>query len=162
MDETERQIRRALQRRPSSKVYSVPRRYDLATLFAVSVAYAFLFGGMRFFAWPPVVFALVAGFFTCVGLGQALLFGGKEPRAASVLVGVFYGPIVLVISAVGWGGASNIGKLSVGAICTAIGGGLYGYLAGVIVAGVFLVADLMRKLAGRLTDRRAQRKAPPN
>jgi len=161
MDETERQIRRRLQRKPRPKVYSVPRRYDLATMFAVSVAYAFLFGSMRFFGWPPEVFAIVAGFFTCVGLGQALLFGGKEPRVASVLVGVFYGPIVMVIGAIGGGGPRHIVGLIIGAICTAIAGSLYGYAAGVIVAGVFLVADLMRKLATRLADRRAQKETRP-
>ena len=33
--------------------YSVPRRYDLATLFAVSLAYALLFGLMRVADIPP-------------------------------------------------------------------------------------------------------------
>jgi len=35
--------------KPESKVCSVPRRYDLATMFAVTVAYSMLFGVMRLF-----------------------------------------------------------------------------------------------------------------
>ena len=72
----------------AAKVYGVPRRYDLATLFAVSVAYAIMFGVMRALSFPLDRFAISAAFVTSVGIGQALLFKGKSPRTASVGVGV--------------------------------------------------------------------------
>lgn len=74
--------------RPPAKVYSVPRRYDLATLMAVTLAYSLLFGVMRFLQAPPALIGVVSLFITLVGLGQALLFRGRHPRAASLVAGI--------------------------------------------------------------------------
>ena len=51
-------------------VYSVPRQYDLATLFVVSVAFALLFSVLRLLGASPVVFAVVTTFVALVGLGR--------------------------------------------------------------------------------------------
>lgn len=133
------------------KIYSVPRRYDLATLFVVSLAYAGLFGLMRALGWPPLAFALVAGFITVVGLGQALLFGGNAPREASVVCGVafFFVPLAVVVAlAVGFQGnplsVVLLSALLFGAILAALPGVVLGYLTGVLIGGLFLVADLVR------------------
>ena len=74
--------------RAAPRLYSVPRRYDLATLFTVTLAYALLFGAMQRSGMPPNVAFDVAGFITLVGIGQALLFKGNAPRLASVVTGV--------------------------------------------------------------------------
>jgi ABC-type proline/glycine betaine transport system permease subunit len=74
----------------AAKVYSVPRRYDLTTMFVVSTAFALLFAGMRILEWPKEAALTTGLFITLVGLGQAMLFGGKSPRLASVVVGVVF------------------------------------------------------------------------
>jgi hypothetical protein len=70
-----------------AKVYSAPRRFDLATIFVVTFAYSLLFAAMNVFGFLPMVSLIVGIFITLVGAGQALLFGGHHPRVASVLTG---------------------------------------------------------------------------
>lgn len=70
------------------RIYSAPRRFDLFTVMIVTAAYALLLGGMSALRFPPVVSGYVAGFITLVGIGQAVLFGGRWPRFASVVSGM--------------------------------------------------------------------------
>jgi hypothetical protein len=137
--------------RPRRKVYSVPRRYDLATLMAVTFAYALLFGGMRFWEFPPLAVGGVSLFVTLVGLGQAVLFRGRRPRAASAVMGILGFSAVLA-----WIVISNNDPISLpaAAIYSSIWGTILGYLAGVLVAGVFLIAELIRRLLRRLSTRK--------
>jgi hypothetical protein len=130
--------------RVPSRVFSAPRRYDLATLFVVTGAYALLFGIMRWADWEPTVFVLVAGFITCVGAAQALLFGGKSPRAASLCVGFAAGLVVLVFAVVRWPV-----EVVPGLCCPLIAIVVFGYMAGVLVGGVFLIAHGIRVGAER-------------
>ena len=142
--------------RQPEKVYSVPRRYDLATLFAVSLAYSLAFGVLRLCDCPPTLFAVLAGFVTCVGLGQALLFKGKAPRAASVLVGVTFwlvGAVVVEVYEMGTSIPRAIASALPLWFLLFIPGGLTGYIAGVAVGGVFLIAENARKFARRLVGR---------
>lgn len=127
-------------------LYSVPRRFDLATLLTVTLAYALLFAALRVLRFEPLVFGLVAGFFTAVAIGQALLFKGDSPRKASVLVGAVY-----------WTGLQTlVGMAGVWSPCLAasfiLWGGASGYVAGTLVAGVFLVADAVRRATTRPQD----------
>jgi len=144
--------------RPPAKVYSVPRRYDLATLMAVTFAYSLLFGAMRWWEASPAAIGSVGLFVTLVGLAQALLFRGKSPRLASVVAGplAFFvcGIATLLMSpyprtheVIYWTDAVLV--LAVGSLCP---GAVFGYLAGTLVAGVFLVADLFRKLLRRISS----------
>ena len=75
---------------PTATIYSAPRRFDLATIMVVTLAYALLLAGLRLLRMPPSGVLHVAGCITCVGIGQALLFRGKRPRLSSILVGVAY------------------------------------------------------------------------
>jgi hypothetical protein len=135
--------------RPASKLYSVPRRYDLATLFAVSSAYALLFGVLRLFGAPPVAIGWAGLFISVVGLGQALLFGGRSPRAASVVVGVpvWCATVAWMVPRDGWETAFRelIYLPFAGICCGVIPGAILSYVAGAMVAGVFLVADKVRQ-----------------
>ncbi|MBC8871637.1 MAG: hypothetical protein H8E44_19600 [Planctomycetes bacterium] len=140
----------------AAKVYSVPRRYDLATLFAVSIAYSLAFGVMRLCNCPPTLFVILAGFVTSVGLGQALLFKGKAPRAASVLVGVtfwFVGAIVVAVQGAGTDVARAIADVFPLVFILLIPAALTGYITGVAVGGVFLIAENARKFARRVVGR---------
>ena len=130
-----------------AKVYSVPRRFDIATMLTVTVAFAVLFGVMRLLGSSPFVFLFVAGMITCVGAAQAVLFQGKSPRAASIVAGAVYAAVVTVISVVARGDII----LVVGAFCASLSGAIGGYFAGILVAGVFLVSDYVRKWIGKET-----------
>jgi small basic protein len=121
--------------------FSVPRRYDLATLMAVTMAYACLFGALRALGAPPEVVIWVAGFLTTVGAAQAILFGGRSPRAASVLAGIGFMVATYVVLMAIYGLPDFCFLLAALPF-----GAMLGYPGGVIVAGVFLVAHYLRCL----------------
>jgi hypothetical protein len=134
---------------PGPQVYSAPRRFDLATIFVVTSAYALLLGGFSAMDASPIVSFVIGGFVVAVGIGQAVLFGGEKPRAASVLVGI-------VMHAIFWIGfwiyyprvyPSEAILFVVGFIV--VGGAILGYCSGALVGGVFLVADKIRSRFGR-------------
>jgi hypothetical protein len=141
------------QARPT-KIYSVPRRFDLATIFVVTLAYSLLFGTMKAISFPPIASAIVGGFISIVGAAQAFLFGGKQPRTASIIAGALI--YSLALAAVWIASGPRIygtSALLVSASFTIAGGAFLGYLAGVIIGGVFLVAD---KLRNQLSRRQAE------
>jgi hypothetical protein len=132
-------------RAPVSKLYSAPRRFDLATIFVVTTAYAILFSGMTVLTFPPAVSVCVALYITMVGIGQATLFFGSRPRLASMIAG----GIAYCILGVGlWlmnAAIYNAMMLPILLVNAFIGGALLGYPAGVLIGGVFLVADVLRQ-----------------
>lgn len=129
---------------PKSKIYSAPRRFDLATIFVVTFAYSLLFGLMSYFHFPPAVSLIIGGFITLVGVGQALLFGGQNARVASVITGVVLS-VLFQFCMVIWPprGFSGFAMIFMLPIVAAVGAG-FGYMAGALVGGVFLVADYLR------------------
>jgi hypothetical protein len=137
-----------------AKIYSVPRRFDLATIFVVTLAYSLLFGAMKAISFPPIISAIVAGFLSMVGTAQAFLFGGKQPRTASIIAGTLIYTLSIAATWIATGPRfySTPGLL-ISASFTIAGGAMLGYLAGVSVGGVFLVAD---KLRTRLSRRHSE------
>jgi hypothetical protein len=133
---------------PREKIYSAPRRFDLATIFVVTFAYSLLFALMSGINLPPVASLIVGGYITIVGIGQAALFGGQNARVASMITGaVAIVPITwlsMMLTPRGFRGQEPFVLLPAIAI---LGIGI-GYIAGVLVGGVFLVADKLRKLLG--------------
>jgi hypothetical protein len=133
---------------PEPQVFGVPRRYDLATLMAVTLAYACLFGALRALSWPPEAMVWTAGFLTVVGAAQALLFGGKCPRGASYLAGIGFMLVVMVMGRGLPGFWEDV--LILFFVAIVLPGLVLGYAGGVIVAGVFLVAHHLRSGLRRL------------
>jgi hypothetical protein len=130
---------------PEPQVFGVPRRYDLATLMAVTLAYACLFGALRALSWPPKAMVWTAGFLTVIGAAQALLFGGKRPREASYLTGIGFMLVVMVMERGLPRFWVDVFFVPILFFCTIVLPGLVlGYAGGVIVAGVFLVAHHLR------------------
>ena len=128
-------------------------------MFVVSVAYALLFAIVLALGAGPATFALIAGFFTFVGLAQALLFRGKQPRMSSILAGMAYYFIASALSITVWWWndiwqhpEAIVIALASG-LCTSVFGAVCGYLAGTMIGGVFLVAyGLRRRIAGRAAE----------
>jgi putative addiction module component (TIGR02574 family) len=135
-----------------SKLYSAPRRFDLATIFAVTAAYSILLGGMSALRFPPEVSCYVAAFITLVGIGQAVLFRSSMPRLASVLTGMVAYFLCTISFALVEPRFDLFGFMPAAIVFSIVFGGLLGYLAGVLVGGVFLVADVLRQRYGRPTD----------
>jgi RimJ/RimL family protein N-acetyltransferase len=133
-----------------SDVASVPRRFGVGVLMILMTAFAVLFAAMRTFRAPPEVFIIVAVLFLGVTLGQILLFQGKKPRQASVVVGSVVFPLGVLAETLfaksqvhnPWETFGDVLCFSTGMlICTIPGGALFGYLAGCIMAGVFIVQE---------------------
>jgi hypothetical protein len=128
----------------------VPRRFGVGTLLIITTAYAVLFAVMRALEFPPAAFVLVSLFFTAVGLGQMLLFKGRQPRKASVIVGAcLYPPLFLgtIILESGAGHRYHLPPdLGIGVCCSIPSGAMAGYLAGILIAGVFLVVEKVRSI----------------
>jgi hypothetical protein len=121
-------------------------------IFVVTFAYSILFAVMSWLSFPPVASLIIGGFIMVVGIGQALLFGGLKPRSASVVTGscaYMLGTIAVWLS----DPRMYRGELMIIVISwSAVGGAMMGYLAGVLVGGVFLVADAVRRRFGRRTE----------
>lgn len=122
------------------KLYAVRRRFDLATLFVVTAAFALVFAAIRTLGWPPVSAGMIGGCIAAVGAAQAFAPADWSPRLVSVAAGVAYwGAGAFVVAVLEW--RVDIGDLTYFALFGAIAG----YLSGVVAAGVFLIADRMRK-----------------
>lgn len=138
----------ALEKAPRQEVYSVPRRYDLASMFSISVAFAVLFAIMKAMDAPPSTIMLAGFFFTVVGVAQALLFGGEKPREASILAGLAAGPCSVIVYALVEGVRPSTAIAS--SMCAIVWAPVAGYLAGTTIGGIWLIADYLRKwLEGR-------------
>jgi len=126
----------------------VPRQFSLAMLLLMMALYAVLFATLRVLHADPEVFIVVAVFFTGVGVGQTLLFGGKYPRAASIWVGAGLFPVECAAWCVyaNYSEFANgseyafVGLVALVLFCTPLGAGL-GYLAGCVAAGMFFVSE---------------------
>jgi hypothetical protein len=124
----------------------VPRRLSLRDLLMLTAVFALLFGVLHWRQFPPLAFVLVAVFVAGVGVAQSLLFKARAPRRASIVAGgvlffvVYYGMIVIEMGMPR--SAHNVMKLlnlaMEIAFFSAIGGGILGYLAGCLIAAVFL------------------------
>ncbi|MEN6493863.1 MAG: GNAT family N-acetyltransferase [Thermoguttaceae bacterium] len=122
----------------------VPRRFGVGLLLVVTTVYALLFGVLRALHFPAMAFVMVVGYVTVIGLGQAILFGGKKPRLASYLVGAavclvlymltFWRAILLIGS---WKSFPELLSIVFWSLTV---GGLSGYVTGCLVGGVFLIA----------------------
>lgn len=143
----------------------VPRQFGVGTLLVITAMYALLFGLLRAFSCPTFGFVLVASFVTAVGLGQMLLFKGKEPRDASLLVGacffgVMYGVVFPLLSFLPSAGALNSPGIPikfsgwpVGIISRSIEGAVWGLVVGWIISRVFWIIDRLKGIWAKRSDR---------
>lgn len=118
----------------------VPRRFGLGILFMMTTIYAVLFAVLQLLGVPVELFLVIVVFFTGVGFGQTILYGGQYPRAASIWTGAVLLPLeILALMLVPWarkGAPAEMALLLV--ISPLLGAGL-GYLAGGLAAGAFVL-----------------------
>ena len=129
---------------PTPDVFSVSRRFDLATILVAMLAYALLFAGMRLLrAWPSVI-GVVGLFFTVVAAGQAVAIRWNNPRAASVVAGTLFWIAFAIVVAVAYGFGSSC-EIAAALVILIMLGPILGYLAGALVGSVFLISHYLRE-----------------
>jgi hypothetical protein len=132
-----------------------PRRFGIGSLLVFTALFAMLFGGLRTFNAHPIAYVAIAGFIVVIGLGQVLLFGGRQPREASLLVGGAVGllwTVVLAVLAVVTGADHRPDEaltLLVVGIFSPPQFAICGYLVGCVIGGVFLVGDRINRKMNR-------------
>ena len=155
MDSDEQPVEaEVISKRPVLQVYSTPRRFDIALVLVVTVAYALLLSLMRVLKFEPLFMVAITSFFTIVGLGQAVLFRGKKPRLASVVAGAVGAGGICVASY--WADGGRLDGLFyvfffITMICYVPWGALLGYVVGTMIGGVFLIAEALRRKFGSRT-----------
>lgn len=121
------------------RVYHVPRRFGLLAVMSFLTAFSLLFALLRFMGYPPAVY-MSLGIFGVVIAGLQMSFG-KVPRAASVSAGAILLPLNVLIVALLDSGWQTVFFLLSAFPFMAAAGGFFGYLAGTLVAGLFLILD---------------------
>ncbi len=133
--------------RPPKDIYSVPRRFDLASILVVTTAYALLLTALKQLGANEFWMAYIAGLVTWVAAAQVVLFRGNNPRAASWIAGAVYCGVlpVLFMTWQSWFGRRAVTPAFVVVTFPAVlSGAVLGYLSGAVAAGLFLVIDLVR------------------
>jgi hypothetical protein len=131
----------------TSRLYSAPRRFDLATLFVVTAAYSILFGAMSalHFYFGPLTKVVVGVLVTVVAVAQAFYKDTANPRGVSVVTGTIVQTLMMTLIEIFAPQLFPEPALLVVGLYGVLGGAISGYLAGVLVGGVFLVAEALRK-----------------
>jgi hypothetical protein len=129
----------------TSELYSAPRRFDLATIFVVTAAYSLLLGGLSALDFGPEVKFVAVGLLTVVAAGQALFHDQANPRGVSVMIGASaYALFTLAMWSM-YPRAFPRSFFFVVVINGLLFGSLLGYISGVLVGGMFLVAERLRE-----------------
>ena len=133
-------------------IAGVPRTFNAGRMLVIVTMFALLFSLLQWAKAPMPVYPVVGGFCAAIVLGQMLLFGGRQPRAASCIAGGCSMPLIALVIAVFEDGNRLIGELRAAPMdmlsslaCPALGAAVFGVLAGYVIgtfcAGVFLIVD---------------------
>ena len=127
---------------PSAAPKGVPRRFGLGMLFVWTTLFSALFVLADALELPWPVAPAASGFLVLIALAQWYFGEGRRARLASMIVGSAIYPSVLLVGMLM--GPSSLPVSLAFALSVVIAsiffGAVFGYFAGVLVAGVFLVA----------------------
>jgi hypothetical protein len=146
----------------TSELYSAPRRFDLATIFVVTAAYSLLFGLMTPLDFGPATKIVVGILVTMVAASQAVFQHRANPRGVSIVTGAVTLSALLIMLGLSVPSWRSEPLFVIVVFCGMIGGAIAGYLSGVLVGGVFLVADELRKYFVRRADKAHEKEAESN
>ena len=143
-------------RHKTADTYRVPQRFSVAEILAMTTVFGLLFGGLRCFGASPIMYMFLGTQAVVICLVQMRF--GTVPRGASTLVGCVFLPVwELVLWVLGSPGLLGDSQLSWWYLFfVVLFGGLLGFCTGAMVAGVFLVTDMLAGLVRRAACRRAR------
>lgn len=127
----------------STVTVGIPRRFSVGVMMVFVTMYAALFAILTSLAVPPAAFLIITVFVTGVGVSQAVLFGGRRPRDASLLAGIYMW-MLITLAAVPWlmwegTQSSDLAEIvAFNMLGSIVAGPLCGYFAGALVASIFL------------------------
>ncbi|MGO8689916.1 MAG: hypothetical protein ACLQLG_09795 [Thermoguttaceae bacterium] len=134
----------------------MPRRFGTSVVLIIVTMYAVLFAAMQtvqvlVHQRDPVLFVMVTIFVTGVGLSQAVLFHGHNPRKASLLTGFVLGTAIALARFILERRAGQSDEQLVTVVFYVLSGfgALGGYVVGGAIAGVFF---LLNKVQPPLED----------
>ena len=127
----------------------VPRRFSVGTLMVMVTMFAVLFAVLKTWNAKPTECVVIATFFFVVGTAQCLMYGGKNPRKASLVAGAWANALLTMADVLVTLYASHLnlpGWWMLGGLVGFLGylviqacvGAIAGYLAGTLTAGIFL------------------------
>ena len=134
----------------STQAVGVPRRFSVGTLMIITALFGLLFAVMKMLGANPIIFGMFAVYFMGIGLAQMLLFKAKQPRKASIVGGFYLGLVIGLITVFVTVYAKNhmllqsMDEYDNSFFCASmimLLGGPFGYLAGGLTAGIFLVRE---------------------
>lgn len=128
------------------RTYTVPNRFGLRALLVATALFAVTLVLLQAVQASLRMVAPAMSFILLIGLAQMVF--GKLPRSACALVGAILFPVCAWIDPMFEGRmkTQSIGPIDLFWLFTC--GAVAGYVGGVILAGMFLVADQLRQLRG--------------
>jgi hypothetical protein len=142
-------------KKETTRVYRVPRRFGVGALLVVTAFFCGLLGVLRLFGSPPPITVYIGLQVAAAGVMQMVI--RKSPRAASALAGAVLLPVTVVFFAVLYEGAWEVIAATP---CLAVAGFPLGYLAGGLIAGVFMFMEMADDWIARRTNRAAETDSP--
>lgn len=140
---------------PPERVYRVPTRFGIGSIICLTALFCVLFGILRYYHAPPASYAVAIAYFFAVG-GAQMLWGGEFPRQVSIGAGAILFPIAMLIllwgdddRGISWRGTGLVLFVSI------FIGAFFGYLAGALLAGFFLVSEMIDQRLGLAARRDA-------
>jgi hypothetical protein len=136
------------------------RQFGLSQLLILITLFGMLFAILEICKAYAIVYLFVVIYFVIIGVAQAFLFKGNKPRKASVTVGGYIGGFFgllcggligtsilreiyngITFFGIVLGPIIFFGGILIGTAIGFINGCLDGYLAGCLIAGIFLVRE---------------------
>jgi hypothetical protein len=127
----------------------------VGALLVVTAFFGGLLGVLRLFGTPPPIMAYIGLQVVSAGVMQMII--RKSPRAASALAGAVLLPATVVFFAVLYEGAWEVVAATP---CLAVAGFPLGYLAGGLIAGVFMIMEMADKWIARRVSPADQAESP--
>jgi hypothetical protein len=145
-------------------IFSVSRRFDMATILVAMFGYAILFGALGFI--PEIstyLIGLFGLFFAVVAVAQAVTIDWGNPRGVSIFAGGMFWFLFAVIQVMDDNFPLSPCTLLAALLTATVFGPIAGYLAGTLVGGVFLISHYLREanlLRRRSTSADAEANSP--
>jgi hypothetical protein len=138
-------IRALTQNLLARQTTGVPRRMALGALFVLVSIFCIIFKALTWVGMNPLGILAVGVYCTAIAAGQALMFEGRRPRDASIIVGSIVMPMLIALVSIvfyfrGFTILESLSWVCLG-VCSFVVSPVVGYLVGIFLAGGFLLFE---------------------